>query len=291
MKKIFAIVLSLSIILTINIYAKLATKHHFICIDNGSKKNTRLVHVNQFAPKESWNIKIPAGARSIQLIGNDKILINHSRGATEYFLKTGKKTGWEITKYREICTSLRLKNDHTLIANSNYIYELDSQKKEIKKIKLPAKKNSNMRVISLSPNNTILYSQHIKKSPFFVYEINMDGKLLWKSEIPGKGYKHLLTKDKTIINTCGTICKIVTINRKGEILSFVGGKKEHPEADFSFFSGYDLLKNGNIVVADWHGHNYKGKSSHLVEFDKNNKIVWRWFNKKVKRLTNVLVIE
>ncbi|MBT3198831.1 MAG: DUF1080 domain-containing protein [Phycisphaerales bacterium] len=58
------------------------------------------------------------------------------------------------------------------------------------------------------------------------------------------------------------------------------------------FSGFDTLKNGNVVVANWLGHGNQGKGKHLIEFDKKNKVIWTWGDHKTaKVLTNVLLTD
>ena len=53
-----------------------------------------------------------------------------------------------------------------------------------------------------------------------------------------------------------------------------------------------MLKNGNVVVANWRGHGYEGDGPHIIEFDADNRVVWTWAElTKAKYVTNVLVLE
>ena len=70
----------------------------------------------------------------------------------------------------------------------------------------------------------------------------------------------------------------------------VGGRKNHE--GLQWFSGFHHLDSGNIVVANWLGHGKAGKGPHLVEFDKDNKLVWKWEDhQKAKQITNVLILD
>jgi hypothetical protein len=84
----------------------------------------------------------------------------------------------------------------------------------------------------------------------------------------------------------------IQIVADGKVSWFVGGKKEHPGIGLDFFSGWDTLANGNIVVANWLGHGKQGKGCHLAEFTPDNKLVWTWQGHTLARqVTNVKMLE
>jgi len=79
---------------------------------------------------------------------------------------------------------------------------------------------------------------------------------------------------------------------RAKILSFVGGKKEHPQLGLDFCSGWDLLPNGNRVMANWLGHGKHGQGVHLAEFTARNRLVWQWADHHLaQQVTNVLVLD
>jgi hypothetical protein len=85
---------------------------------------------------------------------------------------------------------------------------------------------------------------------------------------------------------------VVELNVAGEIVSFVGGKQEHPELGLDFCSGWDLLPCGNIVMANWLGHNKHGAGPHLIEFSRDNEVVWSWADHEVAtQVTNVKMLK
>jgi hypothetical protein len=45
-----------------------------------------------------------------------------------------------------------------------------------------------------------------------------------------------------------------------------------------FYAGFQLLKNGHVVQANWTGHNEKDfkEGWKAVEFDRDGKVVWHW---------------
>jgi hypothetical protein len=57
---------------------------------------------------------------------------------------------------------------------------------------------------------------------------------------------------------------------------------------------FQLLPNGDVVVANWHGHlgghNYEGEQ--IVEYDPKGAIVWHWGDQAfVSSLQGVLVLD
>jgi hypothetical protein len=141
----------------------------------------------------------------------------------------------------------------------------------------------------MTPENTILYAGD---KPYSVIEIDMNGKVIWSAKLPHNGYKHKRLPNGNILNSTGDTCKVIEINKKGKVISFIGGKTQFPELGLDFCSGWDQLKNKNIVMCNWLGHGKYGKGVSLAEFTPDNKLVWTWANHKIARqVTNVLIIQ
>jgi len=100
-----------------------------------------------------------------------------------------------------------------------------------------------------------------------------------------------LPNGSTLVSTGGAVT-VVEMNPAGEQVGFVGGKPNHPQLGLDWFSGFDLLPNGNLVVANWLGHGKQGTGVHLVEFDQQNRVVWKWDDhERAATVTNVLVVD
>ena len=79
---------------------------------------------------------------------------------------------------------------------------------------------------------------------------------------------------------------------QGNVVHIWGGQDKHTDVDLTWFSGFDVLENGNVVVANWRGHGYEGDGPQIIEFDADNRVVWTWAElAKAKYVTNVLVLE
>jgi len=73
---------------------------------------------------------------------------------------------------------------------------------------------------------------------------------------------------------------IVELDTDGKVLQTMGGKQapEARELGYFFFAGFQMLKNGHIVVSNWSGYGAHDsvKGHQLIEFDAAGKVVWTW---------------
>lgn len=261
--------------------------HKFLIVDNTLNN---LIYVDQTDPTKSWTTAVPAKSRDLQIIEGDKVLVSHGNGAGEYDLATGKKL-WAIDTMKGINSARRLDNGKTLLAGYGpggiYIYTVDRKGKKLSQLFLEGLRN--FRLITPLKNGNILLTV---SRPLRVIEIDPRGKTVWQAKLPGIGYKAVrLPSGNTRVSTA-TAAVVIDLDSGGKVVSSIGGKEAHPKVLLDCFSGFDTLSNGNIVVANWLGHGNKGKGSHLIEFDRNNKVVWTWGDHKTASLvTNVLVLD
>lgn len=261
-------------------------KHRFLCVDNGKNQ---LQYVDQVHPEKSWAKPIPAGSRDIQIVADGKrALVSHGNGAAEYDLATGVPTGWAVTRYKSIQTAVRLANGRTLLGRGDgAVYELDSDGKEIGCV--TPKEKLDIRLMRLLDNGNLLLAC---ASPRAAVELARDGTVVSKIPLPGKGYTATRLANGHYRSSTGDECKLVELDADGKVCWFVGGKAEHPGAGLDFFSGWDTLPNGSIVVANWLGHGKQGKGCHVAEFTPDNKLVWTWQDHALaKQITNVKMLE
>ncbi len=54
---------------------------------------------------------------------------------------------------------------------------------------------------------------------------------------------------------------------------------------------YRSLADNKREKLNWCGHGFKGKKTHLFEFDKDNNIVWKWADPDVNSVTTVQVLK
>ncbi|MGO8750479.1 MAG: PQQ-binding-like beta-propeller repeat protein [Thermoguttaceae bacterium] len=267
---------------------ELQTKHRLLAIDNHWN---RLLYLDECRPGKSWTIAIPGGSRDLQLVGDGKVLVSHGNGAAEYDLATGRRLKWIVERYSQINTARRLANGNTLLgadtAAGVVLYELNRDGKQIDRRQLKGLKD--LRLLRPVENGNLLMTV---SGPCRAIEVDREGKIVWQAPLSDKGYKAVrLANGNTMASTGGT-ATVVEFDRSGRAVFTAGGKKAHPSLGLDWFSGFDLLPNGNIVVANWLGHGKFGQGPHLVEFDRNNRLVWKWEDhRQAAAITNVLVVE
>lgn len=263
-----------------------SVKHQFVCI--GNHKDI-LVYVDQFTPENSWSIKIAKGSRDIQLLDNDRLLVSHGDGASEYSLSNGKKLEWEVSGYKNIQSARRLSSGRTvLLSQKGLLITLDKEGKELEKLKIKGSKLDLRLLRANQEGNWIIGS----KLPKAILVINPKGSILKQYKLPGKSYKAIQLENGNFLSSTGDSSKVVEISSTNKIVRFVGGKAEHPSLNLDFNSGWSLAQNGNIIMCNWLGHDKHHTAAHLLEFDSTNKLVWKWENHKlVKQVTNCLLIK
>lgn len=280
------IITLLASLCTISLSAAEEIKHIFIAVDNG---NHMLRYIDQFDPAKSWAVKTDKKPRDIRLSTDKKnILISVDRGAVEYELATGKKTGFAITDHKGVQSAQKLKDGNYLFSTDKTIFICNPTGKVLKNIPVAAGSTPYIRIVTVTRENTLLYTA---KNPYCINELTMNGKLLAVVRLPNKGYKVRRLKNGNYLASSGDSVSVLELSPRGKIIKTYGGKKNHPNLDLTFNSGWQKLENGHVVATCWHGHGYKGNGPHLVEYSSDNKAVWSWRDTEAKQITNVLVLK
>jgi hypothetical protein len=268
-------------------------QHEFIAIDEG---HATLLHIDERDQSENWLVPIgqPA-ARDLQLIGGGKILIGHHHGFTEFDIATGR-IAKEFKSLAGITAVRRQPNGHTLIAGVDLpgakgvaVLELDAQDKEIHRAIFPG---DYVRLIRQTEQGTYLMSCNDR-----IREGSRDGQYL--REFPVEGFYHawkaLRLPNGNLIITAGYGAFVVELDPSGKILRKFGGKESVPDKVRPFFYAmFQLLPNGNIVLANWQGHGpgFGGSGVQLLEFNGASEIVWSWSKADlISSLQGVLVLD
>jgi hypothetical protein len=264
------------------------TKHRFLCIDNA---RNHLLCVDQHEPAKSWCVSILPGSRDLQLLDGNRVLVSHGNGAAEYDLGTGQRLDGAVDRYAQVSSAQRLADGRTMLGANTMpgvvIYELDRHGRELGQRVLQGLKD--LRLLRVIDNGNILLTV---SAPCRAIEVDPHGHIVWQAGLPDKGYKAVrLPNGNTLASTGGAVT-VVELNPAGEQVRAVGGKQHHPQLGLDWFSGFDLLPNGNIVVANWLGHGKQGTGVHVVEFDGDNRAVWKWDDREqAATITNVLVVD
>ncbi|MEI6078658.1 MAG: hypothetical protein WCS94_23980 [Verrucomicrobiota bacterium] len=268
-------------------------QHEFIAIDEG---HATLVHISERDQSRNWLVPIgqPA-ARDMQLVGGGKILIGHHHGYSEFDLALGRLVK-EFKPLEGVTAVRRQPNGHTIIAGVDIlptkgvaVLELDADDKEIHRAIFPG---DYVRLIRQTNDGTYLMSCNDR-----IREGAPDGKYL--REFPVEGFYHawksLRLPNGNHIVTAGYGAFVVELDPSGKIVRKFGGKESVPEKMRPFFYAmFQLLPNGNIVLANWQGHGagFGNSGVQLLEFESDGQIVWSWSKADlISSLQGVLVLD
>lgn len=252
-------------------------QHDFIAIDEG---HATLLHMNESDQSKNWIVPIgqPA-ARDMQLIGAGKMLIGHHHGYSEFDIALGRLVK-EFKALAGVTAVRRQPNGHTLIAGVDIaptkgvvVLELDANDNEIRRVIYPG---DYVRLIRQTEQGTYLMSCNDR-----IREGSRAGTYLREYPVDGfyHAWKSLRLPNGNLIVTAGYGAFVVELDPGGKIVRKFGGKEQVPESVRPFFYAmFQLLLNGNIVLANWQGHGPGfGKSGvQLLEFDPAGEIVWTW---------------
>lgn len=268
-------------------------QHEFVCIDEGLGT---LLYINDQDGAKNW--RVPIGqpqARDMQLVGDDRILIGHHHGYTEFELKLGRVVK-EYAALEGVTAARRQPNGHTILAGVNLsgttgvvVVELDENDRECHRAVFPG---DYVRLIRQTEQGTYLMSCNER-----IREGSPDGKYL--REFPVEGFYHAWKSvqfpNGHLLVSAGYGAFLVELDAAGKVLRKFGGKDQVPEPVRPFFYAmFQVLSNGNIVLANWQGHGPGlGRSGvQLLEFNPAGEIVWSWSNSElISSLQGVLVLD
>ncbi len=268
-------------------------QHEFIAIDEG---HATLLHIDERDQSRNWLVPIgqPA-ARDMQLIGGNRILIGHHHGYTEFDLALGRVLK-EFKSLTGVTAARRQPGGHTLIAGVDIpsskgvaVLELDANDREIHRAIFTG---DYVRLIRQTELGTYLMSCNDR-----IREGSRDGKFLREFPVDGfyHAWKSLRLPNGNLLVTAGYGAFVVELDPHGRILRKFGGKESVPEKVRPFFYAmFQLLPNGNLVLANWQGHGpgFSHSGVQLLEFNTAGEIVWSWSKAElISSLQGVLVLD
>jgi hypothetical protein len=231
---------------------------------------------------------------NVQATNGKAIMVSVNTGYKEYDMITGdelvNRTQLGVTDIRG---AIRLANGDTILGVGNdKLRTFNSAGQQVgTECTLPGAGGDSLRVLNRDPATGNLLLGRLLD----VFIVNVQCQQQWTAKLPagGKAYSVLPRMGGGVYATSGAPSTVVEYDMGGQIVSQVGGKAEHPGLGLDFFSGFEILPNGNFVAANWQGHIAAPAEDtpHLVEFTPTNELVWKWGNQTLARqITNTLML-
>jgi outer membrane protein assembly factor BamB len=256
---------------------------------------SKLDYIDLAHPEKNYFIAIPVG-RDMQLVGQGRVMLGTGKGYEERIIKTGDKVA-ELTTYDGTITARRLRNGHTVLAGLNWqgkkgivLIELDQNQAVQRTINYPD--FNYVRLIRETIDGTFLITSNDR-----VFEGKADGSIVWQATLTKQDkaqhawQAQRLDNGQTLVSG-GYSANFQRFDKKGGFVDSVSGP---PAVNPHFFAGFQVLTNGNWVVANWqgHGHGHGTSGTQILEYTPAGKLVWSWKQdpEKQSSIQGVLVLD
>ncbi|MGL4594097.1 MAG: hypothetical protein ACRC2T_09105, partial [Thermoguttaceae bacterium] len=229
-------------------------KHRFLALD---ESRAQILFVDQFAPAKDWTIRLEASCRDMQLVDGKIIVGMLSGGFREYDFNTQKLLREVVNpKYSNGAVSVaafRTKDKDTYLAidrNPLEIVHLDAEGNEVSEpLRFPDM--NGVRCVRVMKSGSLMFGDREN-----IIIASSDGKTMKKINIPGAKYMYMIEElpDGNLLAASGYSAFLVFLDADGKMLKKWGGKPGPEKLNFNFFAGFQMLKNGNVIVCNWTGH-------------------------------------
>jgi hypothetical protein len=273
-----------------------AIKHRMIVYDEG---RGMLHYINERDDSKDWDLQLPKAIRDFQLVGNKQFIIAQGFGYSVYDLETRKLV--EDVKPAGVggVMSARRRADGATILGANAkegitIYEVDKKNALVRKMVFPELKT--LRMIRLTADGNVMIAEEggIAEVAFDA-QAPSGGKIVKRIKQPaGRNSFMALKRGDGYLDSAGFAKALFEFDAEGKVKQEFSVKEPPAGVTFLFYAGFQVLKNGNIVVCNWTGHGPEdgAKGWQLVEFAPDDKLLWHWHDaKRASTLVNIAVLD
>lgn len=262
----------LFLLIAVNLLSQ-SSPRHFLLRDEGI---SQLAYIDESNSANNWYVSIPTG-RDMQLVGNGRVLVGTGNGYQEYEITSGKKVS-ELTTFPGTIAARRMKNGNTLLVGLNW-----QQQQGIVLVEL--KDGAVLRTIAYPGFNYVRLVRETPAGTFLitaddtVFEGDANGKIVWQAKVTYKEKPHAwqalrVANGQTVVTT-GYAANLQIFSKEGTLVKTITAPEDvHPH----FFSGLQVLSNGNYLVSNWQGHgpNFGASGVQVIELSQDGKIAWSW---------------
>ena len=268
-------------------------KHRFLV---GDFMHSSVHYVDQTDAAKNWTLKLPEIAFDLQLIGGNKLLCNRSKGYDVYDMTTRQKVdSFESEAVRDVRSVRRQADGRTFMGSQDgTVYEFDAQRKLTATYEMP-KAAKYVRMMRFTPKGTLLLAAEDG-----AYEVSLEKgleaekRLVRKFALPRErnSFMALYAPDGKLLLSGGYSKGLFTFDAEGKLVKDTVLKQPEGLNNY-FYAGFQILKNGHIVLANWTGHNEGDFKPgwKLAELDKDHNVVWTWNEDFGGTVNQVLVVD
>ena len=257
-------------------------------------------YVDQTNPSMNWSMPWGGGTRDLQLIGNNLLMVSCNDGYQVYDLVSRTRVTEFHNRLLNGTTTARRRADGSTWIGANQgtnicIFALNTTNGIIRSITLGHLKA--LRMMRFTADNTLMLSENDGATEISIMpDVPEAQRIVRRFQLPRSrnAYMALKAADGTCWVAGGYAQGLFQYKPDGTLLREF--KAAQPEG-FSnwFYAGFQMLKNGHIVQANWTGHGAKDfkEGWKLIEFDADGKVVWHWHVPKEQAgtINGILVLD
>ncbi len=277
--------------------------HVFILADEPLHK---ILLVNLDDPSKNWDLDIPGGARDLQLIGDNKVMVGTLDGPGGYHevdITTGKIVK-SVTGFGAVQAVQRLANGNTLIMGTGLnggrgmvILETDATKAIKKKLEFPSVRDGRM-VRQTKAGTFLMGTSTGKQDADVMLEMSAEGKELNRYPVnswPAHFALRAPNGDTVVATGHGKTIRI--FDKTNKLSKEIGGPNapDAREVNPNYSGHFFMLPNGNYILTNWQGHekDLGAKGRQIVEYNAKGELVWWWKQdpKRISAVHSILVLD
>ena len=258
-----------------------AIKHRFLVMDEGRHQ---IHYVDQHKPENDWTLTHKGRGWDMQLLDAKRLLANTGKGWVIYDMKTRKLIEEYSNEKLRGVVSMRWQADGVkyLIANDKGItlHKIDKANKLVMSKNYATLRAA--RYVRLAPDGNIIIAEYEG-----VTEVSKaDLSIVKRIKLPrGKNaFQGGKAAGGNYLIGGGFAGAFFEITPDGKVVKdFTQKKADMQEGMINrFYSGFTLLKNGDVICAHWAGHRPESSKNayQLMQFNKEGKLVWYWHDPK-----------
>jgi len=260
-----------------------AIKHKFLVMDEGRHQ---VHYVDQHNPANDWTLTHKGRGWDMQLLDANRLATNTSSGWVVYDLKTRKLLEEHSDKTIRGVVSMRWTADGVkyLLANAKGItlYKLDKANTIVASKNYPKLKTA--RYVRVAPDGNPVFASHDGITEVSKTDLSIVRRVMIPGGKAAKAFQGNKTAKGTYLMGAGFAGAFYELTPEGKVLKEFSLKKVGlPEGMVNrFYSGFTVLKNGHVICAHWAGHGPAASKNacQLMQFDKDGKLVWTWYDSK-----------
>ncbi len=261
--------------------------HHFLYMQYSP--GNRIVELSAEG-KVVWEHPLPSLAVMFERLKNGHIIYAYGGNPTGVQeVDKDHKVVWNYTaKCEQVLGFSRLPNGNILVGEQGpcQAVEVDKEGKEVRTTPLTTNEkpaHRQLRSIHKLKNGNLLACHEADAT---VREVTSEGKVVW--EYPGvtNVFEAIRLKNGNTLIGCGTQARIIEVNRDKKIV-WEFSAKDAPELGLTWITGIQILKNGNLVVANFL-RGSEGRGVHAFEVTRDKKVVWTFADHKLSTLVTMV---